>query len=161
VDNRDEIKAKSAIWRANNKARAKEVSAASRAKNAEKIKSRSSAYYKKNRDRIRAGNIAYIVTPAGRDACKRRDQNRRAREREAGGNLSKGLAERLFMLQRGTCACGCNQPLGDNYHLDHVMPLALGGSNTDNNIQLLREVCNLQKHAKHPVDFMRQRGFLI
>ena len=46
-------------------------------------------------------------------------------------------------------------------HLDHIMPLALGGSNTDDNIQLLRARCNLQKRAKHPVDFMRERGYLI
>jgi 5-methylcytosine-specific restriction endonuclease McrA len=52
-------------------------------------------------------------------------------------------------------------PLGDNYHIDHIMPLALGGSNTDDNIQLLRQRCNNQKCAKHPVDFMQSRGFLL
>lgn len=57
--------------------------------------------------------------------------------------------------------CYCGKPLGDAYHLDHVMPLALGGSNTDDNMQLLRDRCNLQKHAKHPVDFMQERGFLL
>jgi len=36
-----------------------------------------------------------------------------------------------------------------------------GGSNTDDNMQLLRKLCNLQKHAKHPVDFMQERGFLL
>lgn len=35
------------------------------------------------------------------------------------------------------------------------------GTNTDDNIQLLRKLCNLQKSAKHPVDFMQQRGFLL
>lgn len=70
------------------------------------------------------------------------------------------IAERLFKLQRGKCAC-CKQPLGDDYHMDHIMPLSLGGSNTDDNIQLLRAKCNQQKSAKHPVDFMQQRGFLI
>lgn len=87
--------------------------------------------------------------------------NRRARKLEGGGTLSKGLAGRLFAAQRGKCACGCGQPLGENYHLDHRMPLALGGTNTDNNIQLLRPLCNKQKHCKHPVDFMQQRGFLL
>jgi len=41
------------------------------------------------------------------------------------------------------------------------MPLALGGANADDNIQLLRSTCNQQKHAKHPVDFMQQKGFLL
>lgn len=87
-------------------------------------------------------------------------QNRRAMKRAAGGKLSNNLSERLLKLQRGKCAC-CGKPLGDNYHLDHIMPLALGGTNEDSNIQLLRAECNLAKHAKHPGDFMRQRGFLI
>lgn len=86
---------------------------------------------------------------------------RRARKKEVGGKLSSGIADRLFTIQCGKCACGCKQPLGDDYHLDHIMPLALGGSNTDNNIQLLRSKCNMQKSAKHPVDFMQSRGFLL
>lgn len=39
--------------------------------------------------------------------------------------------------------------------------IALGGTNTDDNVQLLRAECNNFKRAKHPADFMRQRGFLI
>lgn len=87
------------------------------------------------------------------------EQNRRARK--SGGKLTKGLAERLYKLQRGKCACGCKQPLGDDYHLDHRMPLALGGANEDWNMQLLTTTCNLKKNKKHPVDFMQQRGFLL
>jgi 5-methylcytosine-specific restriction endonuclease McrA len=45
--------------------------------------------------------------------------------------------------------------------MDHIIPLALGGTNTDDNIQLLRAKCNKQKGAKHPIDFMQQRGFLL
>lgn len=87
-------------------------------------------------------------------------QNRRARKLESEGNLTPGLSERLFKLQRGACPC-CKQPLGHDYHMDHIMPLARGGSNTDDNIQLLRQRCNNQKHSKHPVDFMQSRGFLL
>lgn len=89
------------------------------------------------------------------------EHNRRARKLESGGKLSKGLAAKLFTLQRGKCACGCKQPLGSDYHLDHIMPLALGGTNTDDNMQLLTSRCNMQKQALHPVDFMQQRGFLL
>lgn len=92
---------------------------------------------------------------------RRRINKRNYRARMAGGKLSIGLAGRLFKLQLGKCACGCKQPLGDDYHMDHIMPLALGGTNTDDNIQLLRSICNLQKSAKHPVNFMQERGFLI
>lgn len=41
------------------------------------------------------------------------------------------------------------------------MPLALGGANEDWNIQLLRQRCNNQKKAKHPVDFMQSKGYLL
>lgn len=87
-------------------------------------------------------------------------QNRKARKLKTGGRLSKGLSQRLFLLQKGKCAC-CNQPLGGDFHMDHIMPLALGGSNSDDNIQLLRKTCNLQKQASHPIDFMQRRGFLL
>lgn len=88
-------------------------------------------------------------------------QNRIARLRQNGGGaLSPGLVERLFKLQKGRCAC-CGHPLGYKYHIDHIMPLSLGGVNEDRNIQLLKNTCNHEKWAKHPIDFMRSRGFLL
>lgn len=45
--------------------------------------------------------------------------------------------------------------------MDHILPLALGGTNVDENIQLLRKRCNLQKCAMHPVDFMQSKGRLL
>lgn len=92
-------------------------------------------------------------------AKKAYNQNRRAKVKST-GTLSKDIIPKLFALQKGRCPC-CAKPLGDDYHIDHKMPLALGGSNTDDNIQLLRAECNLQKNAKHPVDFMQSRGFLL
>lgn len=86
--------------------------------------------------------------------------NYRQRKRDQGGRLSRGLSEKLFKLQKGKCAC-CKLPLGDDYQMDHIIPLKLGGTNTDDNIQLLRAKCNAQKGAKHPIDFMNQRGFLL
>ena len=87
-------------------------------------------------------------------------QNRRARKRVNGGTLSVWLADKLFKLQRGKCAC-CGQKLGTDYHLDHRVPLVRGGKNEDSNMQLLRKKCNLEKHAKDPIDFMQSRGFLL
>ena len=34
-----------------------------------------------------------------------------------------------------------------NLHFDHIIPLAMGGGNTEKNIQILCEVCNLKKAA--------------
>lgn len=89
-----------------------------------------------------------------------RQHNRRARVRLSGGKLSNGIVEKLITMQNGLCAC-CSQPLNGKYHLDHIMPLALGGTNTDDNVQLLLPRCNLSKGAKHPIDYMRSKGKLL
>lgn len=89
-----------------------------------------------------------------------KNHDRRAKMIAVGGRLSKDIVARLLKLQRGKCAC-CGLALGDNYHLDHRMPLALGGKNIDDNMQLLRATCNVHKGAKHPIDFMQKRGFLL
>lgn len=49
----------------------------------------------------------------------------------------------------------------DGYHVDHIQPLALGGSNDKTNLQLLCPTCNTKKSAKHPIDFMQSRGLLL
>ena len=115
-------------------------------------------YYEANKESLKPKKRQW--QQSNLEACRISHANRRAAKEFSGGVLSKNLKSKLFALQRGKCAC-CRQPLGDKYHLDHIMPLALGGSNTDDNIQLLRQRCNNQKHAKHPVDFMQSRGFLL
>jgi 5-methylcytosine-specific restriction endonuclease McrA len=45
--------------------------------------------------------------------------------------------------------------------MDHIMPLARGGKHSPANIQLLCPPCNLRKSAKHPIDYMRQLGWLL
>ena len=131
-------------------------------RNREKINQRSSLYYKSNQIKMDAKNKAYREANREKvNACMRIvTQNRRAKQRKNGGVLSKGLAKRLFMLQKGKCPC-CQQPLGKNYHMDHIIPIFMGGANTDDNIQLLRRRCNIQKTIKHPINFMQERGFLL
>ncbi len=53
---------------------------------------------------------------------------------------------KMFVWQRdgGHCVkCKSNR----NLEFDHIIPLALGGSNTARNIQLLCEACNRAKGA--------------
>ena len=171
--NLERLRAKDAAYRAANREKRKAKDAAYRAANRDKVLAKAAAYRADNRDnciaygaRWRAANReqarAAIAAWAAATPDKLRAyaQNRRARKRERGGKLSPDIAARLLKLQKGKCAC-CRQKLGDDYHLDHIVPLALGGANTDENMQLLRAVCNLQKSTKHPAEFMRQRGFLL
>lgn len=186
--NPEKISAYSKKWRSENKDKVRAWGKAYEESNRDKIRARKAAEYSsdpqrklkknaewaaKNRDKLRQLNAAwYERHRENHNArfCDRRKQNPeigriiahnyRARKRNNGGQLSTGLSDRLFALQKGKCAC-CGKKLGDDYHLDHIVQLALCGTNTDDNIQLLRAECNLRKSAKHPVDFMRQRGFLL
>ena len=148
-----------AAWYATNSDKVKARAAAWDAAHPDRVKARSAKWRATNPDNKKAHNRKW--SSENPEAGRIYNQNRRARKREAGGKLSNGLSGKLFTLQRGMCACGCGQPLGDDYHMDHQMPLALGGTNTDDNMQLLRSICNRQKHAKHPVEFMQSRGFLL
>lgn len=141
ADNREKQKAAASAWYAANRDKAKATAARYRANNPDKYKAAIAQWHAAN--------------PEARRTIR---QNRRARKN--GGKLSRGLRDKLFKLQRGKCAC-CGEPLGDYFHLDHIMPLALGGTNTDDNMQLLRAKCNSQKSAKHPVDFMQSKGLLL
>jgi 5-methylcytosine-specific restriction endonuclease McrA len=76
------------------------------------------------------------------------------------GRLSKNIIETLQSSQRGLCPC-CAQPLGDDFHVDHIIPLSMNGTNTDDNVQLLRSLCNKRKKNKHPIDYMQEQGFLL
>ena len=171
--NPERVKATAAAWSIANTERHKIVRDKWIAKNIERQKVNCAEWYKKNIDKSRADHKAWGI----KNRDKKRDknnlwrqanpyairvikQNRRARELANGGVLSKGISDKLFKLQKGLCPC-CGELLGNDFHLDHIMPLKLGGSNTDNNIQLLRAKCNLEKHTKHPVIFMQSRGFLL
>lgn len=139
-------------------------------KNALAVKSRSRDAYARNRDAIVARAIAWAaanpdrVIQAGRlrreanpEKYRTYHRNRRARKIAAGGQLSRDLALRLYAQQDGKCAC-CGEPLNGKYHMDHIMPLVLGGSNSDENIQLLTPRCNMEKGAMHPEEFKRLRA---
>lgn len=171
--NKEKIRAAKAQFRLENKEKLKKQKADSYKRNAASAKIRGAKQYAKNKDHINAINKKWAAAnpekirrhkekwaQAHPENSRIRVHNYRSRKRAVGGKLSSGLAEKLFKLQKGKCPC-CKQPLGDDYHMDHVMPLALGGSNSDENMQLLRAVCNLQKNAKHPIDFMQSRGNLL
>lgn len=79
---------------------------------------------------------------------------------KGGQAIESGIAQKLGGSQKWMCVvCRCD--IKDGYHLDHIMPLALGGTNASVNLQLLCPACNRKKHAKHPVDFMQSQGFLL
>ncbi len=97
---------------------------------------------------------------ANKELKRAHRHNRRARIKAAEGKHNGTEVVALFKAQRGKCAY-CSKLLNGGYHIDHIMPLALGGSNWIKNIQLTCDTCNLRKNAKHPIDFARQMGRLL
>jgi hypothetical protein len=157
--NAERVRKSAAAWRSDNPDLMRRYKAAWRASNRDRALQATANWAKANPDRAREARAAWYA--ANPDARRIHKQNRRARKLENGGELSRGIAVKLLKLQKGKCAC-CNSDLSETgYHIDHIMPLALGGSNDDDNVQLLCPACNASKGAKNPVDFMQSRGFLL
>lgn len=78
--------------------------------------------------------------------------NRAKRDGAEGAHTGHDI-KALFASQRGACP-NCQALLikrgAGKYHLDHILPIALGGSNWPSNLQLLCPPCNMSKGAKHP-----------
>lgn len=88
---------------------------------------------------------------------------KQARKRGVCGRHTAADIKSIFKAQRGRCAYfrNCGNRLGDDYHVDHIHPIALGGTNDRSNIQLACPTCNQLKSAQHPVDFAQSIGLLI
>lgn len=134
-----------------------------------KFKNKTAAYRNANPEKVQAYNLATREASA-RKAAKYRAENpnqvradkaaRRARILQAEGSYSAMDISTLMRLQRQKCAV-CHCDISANYHIDHIKPLARGGSNYKSNLQLLCPPCNQVKSAKDPVKFMQSRGFLL
>lgn len=143
--NTDKINARRRVWRAANR---------------EKFAARYAAYTAANREKRRARDAA--MRAAHPEKHRTDNMNRRARKLKVGGKHSAADITSLFKMQQGKCAHPwCRKRLSDEYHVDHILPLAIGGSNDRRNLQILCQPCNLTKHATHPVDFAQRHGMLL
>jgi len=75
--------------------------------------------------------------------------------------LPAGTVAKIGSMQKWRCAVCRDSIRRGRYHKDHIVSLANGGEHAPHNIQLLCPTCNLKKGAKHPIDFMQSRGFLL
>src|SRR5574343_2805 len=146
-----------AEYRKNNKDKIRKSDKEYRQKNKEKISNYAKQYHANNAENIAKKTLEWQRNNP--EKVRVIQQNRRARKKISGGSLSKDIIQRLYILQKGLCPC-CNLPLNDDFHLDHIIPLVLGGTNEDKNVQLLRSKCNLSKNKKHPIDYMQSKGYL-
>lgn len=142
---------RSARYRANDPERyAKNLASANERRNAKR--SRLPLEVAREQDRIR-----YLRWPA---TFKANARNRKARVREAEGRHSSDDIAALYKRQKGKCVY-CKASIKNERHVDHIMPIALGGSNWPDNLQLLCPPCNLHKRAMHPTNFAQRIGMLL
>jgi 5-methylcytosine-specific restriction endonuclease McrA len=153
-----------AAWRTQNKDRVKSNSLSYRERNKDVIRDKRkqwyethkndvlkerSTYYSKKSASIKARVTRYSKEHPERIAVVR--HRRRARMKGSGGFYTEADVGRLLEQQEGLCAnLRCCADLDSGYHIDHIVPICLGGSSWPDNIQLLCPKCNLSKGAKHP-----------
>lgn len=126
------------------------------AENREKVNLRAARYYERHTEKCRER----VSMWRERNPFLTRAQKTRRKDRlKSGGRHTASDLQDLFRLQRGKCAA-CRVKLSD-YHVDHVIPLAKGGTNDRRNLQLLCPPCNRHKAAKDPIDFMQSKGLLL
>jgi 5-methylcytosine-specific restriction endonuclease McrA len=116
------------------------------------------AHYAANMDTIKQRVADW--NEANPEATRARGRNYRARLFAAEGEHTGDDIKALYAKQRGRCVY-CNVKLGDSYHVDHIQPLARGGSNWPSNLQLTCERCNNRKRATDPIEFARRAGKLL
>jgi 5-methylcytosine-specific restriction endonuclease McrA len=87
-------------------------------------------------------------------------RNRRARRETAEGNHTN--EDIVFLLEKQKMKCAnCKKSIKFGYHVDHIVPLSLGGRNDKGNLQILCPQCNLSKHALDPIDWANKNGRLL
>jgi 5-methylcytosine-specific restriction endonuclease McrA len=74
---------------------------------------------------------------------------RLARKRNAEGRYTLDDVEKQYKFQKGKCYY-CGKKVGKTYHVDHVIPLSRGGSNSPENIVIACPHCNCAKNARLP-----------
>lgn len=108
------------------------------------------AYSLANAERNRARAQAHYRANPERHAIWR--MMRRARAHHAEGSFTIADIRALAATQKNLCAY-CTTPLGVDRHIDHIIPLARGGSNWPSNLCLACPWCNFHKHAKTGDEF--------
>lgn len=160
--NSERCRAVSYAWKLANPERAKELVNAWRSKNHEKVKSYSSSWRNSNKEKANAATAAWRKINTEKVTIHAR--NRRSRKNSAEGKHTAKDVLAIFTAQRGLCA-NCETKLfksgKQKYHVDHIMPLSIGGSNWPANLQCLCPACNLSKGAKHPDEWAKQQGKLL
>lgn len=156
------VQAKSSADYLNNPAPRNISCAKWRASNPERHAANSMSWRKSNPEKT--SEILRKYRSLNSEALSAARSRRRAANKNAEGTHTAADIKAIFEKQNGLCA-NCETKLfksgKQKYHVDHIMPLKLGGSNWPSNLQCLCPDCNLRKNAKHPIDWANENGRLL
>lgn len=157
--NTSKVKESAKVWRIENPEANKKSVEKYQTKNRQKLNDRAKTHYQNNRERLLQYHNEY--RNKNRELCKVRVRNSqkknplrlrinkyKRRIREGDGRVTVKRINALLVIQEGNCVY-CRIELV-KFHVDHIVPLAKGGTNTDDNIQLLCPTCNRKKGSKYP-----------
>lgn len=117
----------------------------------EKVKEKERARYNTPADKEKARKWRH--SPGARLVRQAKYYRRRARLQNAASNLTKQEWENTLKSYGGKCVyCG-----GDGTTIDHVVPIARGGSHSVNNVVPACPTCNSSKNAKPLLLWMLQK----
>lgn len=154
--NKERIRERNRLYDLARKEKRREDRRLKRIANLDEVRAKERAYYAANRDEALARQRRYYQRHP--EAVAANNAARRARKLNAGGSYTKADIRAQYERQRGKCfwrsvSDGCAVNLADGYHVDHVIPFALGGGNGPENLVLACPHCNCTKSDKHPMDF--------
>lgn len=142
--NPDKLKEYQDKYRAKNKSHCNAKAAEWRRNNPDKVKKNWAEYSKANPDKL--SEMRKIFRDANPMKVKASKHVRRVRLPNAIRKLDIDHLNNLMALQGGKCVY-CKVSL-TSYQIDHILPVAKGGDNRKENIQLLCATCNRRKGAK-------------
>jgi 5-methylcytosine-specific restriction endonuclease McrA len=155
-------------WNKKNKERVSEYNKLYYEKNIEYQLSRAEKYREENRELLIEKKKKWNLKNKDKSYKYRKDRseiyaaharNRRARIMNNGGTHTAKDIEAIMNKQCGCCAF-CKSKL-KKYHVDHIYPLAKGGSNAPENLQVLCPKCNMSKNDSDPIEYAQKNGFLL
>jgi 5-methylcytosine-specific restriction endonuclease McrA len=150
-----------AQWRSENADRVREVDRLHRARTAEQHRANDLRWRWANIEAVRERDRARYIR-ADRDMLRKHRRDRKARLRNAEGSHTLAEIKDLLEKQKFHCAaCRVDISRSDSRHLDHIMPVAKGGSNSIENLQWLCPACNRRKGARDPAEWAKLNGRLI
>lgn len=156
-ENKEKRAIKNKKWKQENKERLANTKKAWQQLHKERLSIYDKAYHKANAKQKAITDRAYRQANPERGIASK--HKRRALKIKSGGTYTHTDITSLLLTQNSKCVyCKTNLIITgkNNYHVDHRMPLFLGGSNFPDNLQLLCAPCNLSKSATHPDIYEKQ-----